>query len=351
MVYTDNCDGEKADDLQIDLADRDRKFIDSWMPDAGATVEASILCERWFSPFGVTLELPCGTFWIDSVEFDLPEHTVTIRATSVPTDSHIKTSKESKPFENTTLRDIATQIAGANDMELVWKAGDFNPKYEFVEQVEESGLQFIKKRCDDAKLGLKVVNRQVIIYDSQKLEEESSAFTIVFGDGRAGMDTQVYRMSGGKFYLRVSDATKASVISNTDMDSGLTNQKQFSAQDQLPTEWKDSINWNTDWLWEGTGVAPPSGKAAPAIPDVLQDYMGEGGDDVKAKAHTRDKNKHRFQAEIEMSIGNPLIAAGQVFTLAGCGQFDGEFFIESARHEISGQYNTQLQVRRCLEGY
>lgn len=349
MTYTDNCDGEKADDLQIELADRDRRFINDWMPDTGASLTAAIICERWFAPLGSTLRLNCGTFWIDSVEFDLPAHTVKICATSVPTDSHIKTSNVSRPFENTTLRDVATQVLGDSDMGLDYRA-DFNPTYVFVEQVEESGLHFLKSRCDDAKLGMKVVGGNVIIYDSQKLEEESAAFTIVYGDG-AGGGNATYRMSGGRFYLRVSDATKTSDIANTDIDSGLTNQQQFTASDDLPSAWKDHINWNTDWLWKGTGVAPPSGGGKDPSTGGLDSYSDESGDNIKAMAHTRDKNKHKFQIEIEMSIGNPLIAAGQTFTLSGCGQFDGDYFIESARHTVEDQYNTMLLVRRCLEGY
>src|SRR5215469_15014143 len=358
MVYVDNCDGEKADDLTIELADRDRNFINSWMPDAGAQVQASIICDRWYYPYGTSLSLDCGTFWIDSVEFDLPEHTVTIRATSVPADSHIKTSKESRPFENTTLRDIIEQIVSDNNMPEPQYNASYNPRYVFVEQVEESGLHFIKKRCDDAKLTMKVVNGTIVINDPQELESGSSAFTIVYGDGAPGLDTTVYRMSGGKFYLRVSDTTKTGIVANTDMQSGLTQKHQFTAGDDLPSDWKDNINWNTDWLWEGTGVAPPSGgqrangKDTPPPPSGLEGYDGAGGDDRKARAHVRDKNYHKFQVEVEMSIGCPLVAAGQVTTLAGVGQFDGEYFIESARHEINnGQYNTLLMLRRCMVGY
>ena len=50
LSYTDNCDGEKADDLQFKLADRDRRFINEWMPDIGVFIDVSVLAERWFAP-------------------------------------------------------------------------------------------------------------------------------------------------------------------------------------------------------------------------------------------------------------------------------------------------------------
>jgi len=70
---------------------------------------------------------------------------------------------------------------------------------------------------------------------------------------------------------------------------------------------------------------------------------------TKAQARTRDKNKRQYESDIEMSIGNPLIAAGETFTLVGCGQFDGPWFIEKAHHVLAPMYNTTLHVRRTLE--
>jgi phage protein D len=70
--YTDNCDGKKGDDLSIELADRDKRFINDWMPKKGAFIDAGIVAERWFMPYASDLELDCGRFWIDSIEFELP---------------------------------------------------------------------------------------------------------------------------------------------------------------------------------------------------------------------------------------------------------------------------------------
>src|SRR5262245_61616489 len=137
MTYTDNCDGEKADDLQLQLADRDRRFINDWMPDPGVFMDVSILCERWFAPNAATLKMDCGRFWIDTVDFELPQHTVSIKASSIPTDQRIKGGNETRGWEDTSLEDITNQIASENGMLVDWQA-NYNPKYKRTEQTEES---------------------------------------------------------------------------------------------------------------------------------------------------------------------------------------------------------------------
>ena len=106
MTYEDSCDGQKADDLHIILADRDHKFISTWAPKAGASLSAQIICERWFAPNAAALKLDCGKFWIDTIEFTLPDSKVLIKATSIPTDVRIKTSTETRGWEKTTLQDV-----------------------------------------------------------------------------------------------------------------------------------------------------------------------------------------------------------------------------------------------------
>ena len=51
FTYTDSCDGKKADDLGFELADRDGKFISTWMPEKGAFLDASIIATNWFMPY------------------------------------------------------------------------------------------------------------------------------------------------------------------------------------------------------------------------------------------------------------------------------------------------------------
>ena len=375
--YTDSCDGAHADDCQFSLADRDRRFINDWMPAPGATFDAAILAERWFAPNAAALSLDCGTFYIDSIEFDLPEHTVHVKANSIPNDAHGKVSNETRGFENKSLQDIVAQIAGENHLEPKFMT-QANPFYDRIEQTQESAFQFLKRHAEDAKQEIKIAHGQLWLYDPLTLDQQAPSFVLAYGNTQG-----TYRMSGGKFRLQVTDLTASTVVSNTDIGTGETTERQFDANsllqgtaaaaDAMPGQWKDHLNWNSDVKTGGQGggssggsqllVATTSahlrqsGRASPRAGETggggLQYFSDDAasGDAAltKAQARTRDKNKRQYESDIEMSIGNPLIAAGETFTLVGCGQFDGSWFIEKAHHVLAPMYNTTLHVRRTLE--
>lgn len=384
MSYEDNCDGKKADDLNIELADRDQKFISSWMPKKGAYLDAGIVAERWFQPFGAAIRLDCGRFWIDSVEFSLPENKVSVKATSIPTNVRIKAGKETRGWEGATLKDIAQQIAGENNMQLDWQA-PVNPRYTRTEMHEESSLSFLQKRCNNAKLAIKVHRNKIIVFDEQKLEEVEAKFTILFGDtsigstisgivsggglsslGSGGGGT-IYRMAGGHFSTKITDTTKKAKVSHTKVESGDTSTGEASAGEDdgddgsgeggtagssvEPDELDQNVTEDTDDAGDTDGGVEVHPRADPGqITEWNKSDGGEGGAGLKAKSIVRDKNKKKDAAKIMLSIGNPLIAAGQTFNLKGCGQFDGKYFIESAHHEVGPEYKTELGVRKCLKG-
>jgi len=353
MSYSDNCDGKKADDLEIKLADRDRRFISDWMPDKGTFLDASIIAERWFAPNAAAISLDCGRFWIDSVEFSLPDHTVSIKASSIPTDANIKSNDETRGWEKTTLQDVANQIAEENNMSVDWQA-DHNPKYSRVEQVEESGLAFLKKRAEDAKLAIKVCRSKIIFFDELAYESKAPAMTIVYGDEVGGAGLNCYRMTGGHFITQLTDKTKKATVSHTSVTTGKMSQGFAESSDaQLESEWTQNVSEGTDSADEdeedGEGNGGDGGRDV-GDPNLVGDWESATGNNLKAQSVVRNKNKDKENAKIEMSIGNPLIAAGTTFLLKGVGQYDGNYFIVSAHHTVGPEYNTELEVRRCLKG-
>lgn len=374
LAYTDNCDGEKADDFQLQLADRDNRFISDWMPDKGAFIDVGIMAERWFAPNAASLKLDCGRFWIDEIEFELPQHTVSVKGTSIPTTAHIKASNETRGWDKTTLQDVATQIAGENQLQVDWQA-DYNPKYSRIEQTEQSGLEFLKQRAKDAKLSIKVSRGKIIFYDEEKLEAAAPAFAIIYGEGMPGGALQalgafaplaggsslptggrVYRMSGGKFVSKLTDTTKKATVSHADLANGkVTKGEHVDGEERAVEDWHTNINQSTDEEDEEEdsdedGIGDPSLREAAPVSDWNQKGPSASATRL-AKSKVRDKNKDRIHAEIELSIGNPLIAAGQVFALQGVGKYDGNWFCESVQHKLAPTYVTTLQARVCLKGF
>jgi len=396
LAYTDNCDGEKADDLHIQLADRDRRFINDWMPTVGVFFDISIVAERWFAPFAPALSLPCGRFWLDTVEFDLPAHTVSIKASSLPVGIRIKAVNETRGWDDHTLQQIAQQISSENKMSAPMWETSINPRYDHIEQTEESSLAFLKKRANDAKLAIKVKNNQLIFFDEQDYEAKPATFTLVYGNVTGNGGLPVYRMTGGKFHINLVDALQKATVKSTDIESGKVNQGAYKTTDLIPPGYApDSPNapQNAPDLPPVTG---DTGTTAPPLPsntvdvsgleDNVNDNPGDDSEDDesagggggsrsprddpssgglamwnppggggnmtrKAKAHLRNRNKDSRHAEVDMEIGNPLIAAGTTCNLKGVGQYDGKWFVETAHHTVGPEYNTKLTIRRCLTGY
>lgn len=116
--FVDNISG-KADEIQIQVEDRNGVFKGSFWPRKGDDLRASI---GWT---GGELDglWPCGTFIIDEAQADGPPDTITIKALS----SNIKKPMRqvnSRAFEGQTLRQIAEKIAADNAVTLAGEVPD-----------------------------------------------------------------------------------------------------------------------------------------------------------------------------------------------------------------------------------
>jgi len=67
----------------------------------------------------------------------------------------------------------------------------------------------------------------------------------------------------------------------------------------------------------------------------------------RAKAELRKRNKNELKAELTL-MGSPELSAGLNIRIEGFGVYDGVYFIEEARHEVSQGYTTTINIRRIL---
>jgi hypothetical protein len=338
----------------LQLADRDDRFISDWMPDKGAFLDIGIIAERWFSPNASALNLDCGRLWIDEIEFELPQHTVTIKATSIPTDCHVKASDEVRGWDDKTLKVIANQIATENKMKLDYRS-DYNPTYSRIEQTEQSALEFLMHRAQDAKLAIKVHRGVIVMFDEETLEQVAPKFALVYGNAAPLAGVASYRMSGGKFTTKLVDTTKKATVSHVDPANAKMHSEEAIAGDAAAVDdWHTNINQSTDDKDEEEDDSEGGARSPRADGDPVGDWNASGpsaSGQRLAKSKLRGKNKDMVHAEIDMALGNPLVAAGQTFTLSGVGKYDGKWFLESAEHKCGPQFTTTLQARRCLQGY
>lgn len=109
LTYTDHTKG-KSDEVDLRLANNDGLWASDWMPIVGDKLSVSIGYKDGM--------VDCGTFTVDEVEVSGPPNMVNIRALSASPNQAIRT-KKSAAYESQTLRQIATSVAKANDLQLV----------------------------------------------------------------------------------------------------------------------------------------------------------------------------------------------------------------------------------------
>ncbi|MDY0063151.1 MAG: contractile injection system protein, VgrG/Pvc8 family, partial [Myxococcota bacterium] len=159
VSYTDH-QGGKADEVSIDLQDRDALWRGDWLPGQGDTVQVRIHADEWGEGGGT---LFCGTFTLDKLGLAGPPSTVKLSGVSVPTGLAARKTKRSRAWENASLQTIAGDVAASARMRLVFDATD-TPPLDRVDQRSETDLAFLARLADERHYALKVTDNQLVVW-------------------------------------------------------------------------------------------------------------------------------------------------------------------------------------------
>ena len=182
IVYTDDAD-DLADDLKIQIQDRDKVWLQKWLTEAveaaaggKLSISAVIRPEHWKKKG----KLKTGAFELDSVDASGPPATVTINSTSLAFSNDLRQTKKSKAWKNYNLSGIASEIAGNGGLSCQYEAST-NPSYDRVEQTRQSDIEFLRKLCQDAGISIKVTDGKLVLYDQAEYEAKAPVLTIEEG--------------------------------------------------------------------------------------------------------------------------------------------------------------------------
>lgn len=210
--YTDNAE-DKSDEIQITLEDRELLWCGDWYPEKGAKISAEIVVYDE----GNEQRLPCGTFEVDEIESTGPPNEVKIKAVSVPFSSGIRHDKQSRPWENVKLSQVAGDIAQRAGLELFFDSDD-DPLYDRVDQVKQGDLAFLQSLCQRAGHSLKITGEKVVIYDQEKYEKQSNVLTLKKGESN---------IKGYRFSSKNLSTYKAATVEYHDAKTGKTHKGSF----------------------------------------------------------------------------------------------------------------------------
>jgi uncharacterized protein len=344
FAYTDNT-SDKADDFTVEIADPQRTWMQSYLPKKGSECQASIKVFNWTIP-GDTREFDCGTFFIDEIGYAGPPNVVTIRATSIPVATGIKNQKKYRFWEDTPVQAIAAQVAGEHGLALVWDVGKLIvAKLVRVDQVEMPDLEFLRDLAKDWSIKLKIFNRQLIMYSEEEYEAKAPVYTMLYGAAN---------IISYQFKSVLNDMFAEGKVAFMSPKSGENIQGNYKPAEPPPTEAVQETNESVqedDDGGGGNGGAPELREIAAGVDYSAENAAAQEAASQKAKSKLREQNKWEKEAEFVI-VGDPGYLSGLCVQLLGFGIFDGQWFIDSARHSISEEgYITALEMHMALKGY
>lgn len=307
-AFTFNDNEGKSDDIQIELEDRERKWQGPWLPKKGDKISASILLRNWYKE-GEDVTLKCGTFYVDEVSFKGPPDTVNIKALSVPFTKGGKDTEKIRAWENTTLKNILSEVAASAGLSLVYDAPEFT--YDRVEQDKKTDLAFAKNMAKREGLATKVTKEQLIIYDELTYERKGPVGTLTRGED----DIKGYDF------------------------------KETAAEEQYAKVEISYFDGKTKKLIKYT-YAVPGVKEGPTL---KINKRAKNIDEAKrwAQKEARNKNKGSKSGKITLK-GNEKMVQGVTVNVANFGAFDTKYFIETSSHKVTGGYTTDISLREVL---
>ena len=322
ISYIDNLSGE-ADDLQITLEDKAGLWQSTWIPEKGALLDVMLQQKYWQTLSELPQSLRLGLFEIDEITSSGYPSEVQIKAVSVPDNNTLRGTERSRSWEKAKLQVIANDIASAAGMSLFWDTEE-NPVLDRAEQTEQSDLSFLYAICKDKGLALKISDKKIIIFDEAKYEAEKVKITIV----KPGT---VYKKESGMKYLFVGTGYSLRTKIRDIYAACRVSYQQGSSKSNIEATYT---------------VAGKKGKTLQVNEQV--ESVAEALN--LAKKRLREKNKDEVTGSLNM-LGNFVLLSGVTVNLLGFGAFDGKYLITRASHDIGSGYTTNIDVRRCLNGY
>ena len=295
--YTDPASGE-SDSISLTLGNWNGKWLAGWFPDKGATLAARILTYSWWSKSAM-VQLVCGTFSLDDISFSGAPDVMTVGAVSTPAADAFKTTERTKTWENSTVQQIAGDIAKRYKLALLYDAPTI--KITVLEQSGATDSAFLANICKDYGLSLKVYSSKLVIFDRESYKKKPAVKTIDKGDmlSYTFNTTLAGTYTGGE--LVYTDAAGKQIAYKT-----------------------------------GTG------------PRILKsNARASNAAEAKRKLDAAIKDANHGESTLSFStMGQPTLAAGQTINIAGLGRASGKYYIDKLTHSVGEAYTTAFECSK-----
>lgn len=306
VTWTDYLSGQ-SDEIHIELEDVDGKWMSTWYPVKGDALTLSMT-------YPGQAPLNCGSFEVDEINLDGPPSVVTIRGLSAGVSKGVRTRK-GFAYENTTLAEIAAQVAKRNNFVL---EGTIKPlRIDRVTQFQEGDLAFI------TRLG-KLYGYAV------KLRENTLIFTAKASLREGAPVRSIRRKECSRYSLKdkIKDVYRSAKNTHHDPDTHKTISGQV--QDSRAPDSQVGLETSADEL--RINQRAPDAESAK----------------VQADAALGDANDERAGGSLTLPADRRLVAGAVVTLGADWGRMAGDYLINTARHSKRRSSGTvaDIDIRR-----
>lgn len=305
--YTERLDGE-ADDMSISFLDRSGMFVyENFLPERGDTLVPTLYFEHWYKEDEL-YEISLGEFEVDEFEIEHSQGVQRISINAVPAviNSSLSGQKKTKAWENVKLATIAGDIAAAQQVELIYRAGEIFLAR--VDQKAQSDLVFLSSLCRQHGLNLKLADKKIIIADCKEQEKRQVITQKDFCSFNLRVQSQdVYKSVHIKYYDALNDKT-------------------FDYQ-----------------------YVPPKAPKVGKVLELNERVESLAQAELTAKARLRDKNKKAV--ELGMNIfPNPFLRAGSTVEFSPVAYLGETFIVSQMNYQLDGRLLSQsLKLNLCLD--
>ena len=325
---------------------------------SGAILRAVLCVENWEYE-GDNRELDCGSFEIDSVDFNGPPDTVTIKAMSIPVSSSIRNSEKTRAWEDTTLQKIASDIANDAKLDLMYEV-ESDIQLDRVEQEEKSDMAFLLELCQQYGVALKVTDQKVILFEEESYEAKPIIDTFdkkEFGNGGRLLNYSFSQDTSGtvcKVISSYKDPKSGQLVQATFEPPEPPATGQIAYVNERPGDLSgDNFREGNDTSSEASGGTFDTGFNK--FNDITNDFDNPRSDRTdnalrQAKAVARERNKNEWTCTLRLR-GNLNMVSGVNIGITGFGAYNGKYSVFDAEHGTGDKYETTIKARRVLVGY
>lgn len=294
--YTDVASGT-SDTIDITIYNANKNWMNKWLPTKGDKITPSVILNNWTKE-GVTNTIKCGSFVIDDLSFSGRPLIFSLAGVSMPANEDFKATKKTNTYEDVTIKEIASKIAKAAGIKMVYDAPTV--KIAEIEQSNTPDSTFLYSLCESYGLAMKVYNEKLVIFEEAKYEAKKVVATIDETD-----------MISWNYNSTIDGTYTGATVSYTIPDTEKT----------------------------VTMTVGKKGRMYEASMQVSSEYDAE----LKASALVNKANKGAVSLEVKI-MANPKIIASSTVQITGLGKLSGKYYVDSVKHSLGNGYTMTLSL-------